>query len=118
MTKRKSEGDDRFEVASAKELRDKYGLVAENRPHFRLDRNRVPPALWSLIQDAELVGISDDLIREDVWRRLTEARRQAISRRVRSLARELDDWLAGPESYSRNPSPEYIAFSTLRITAD
>jgi hypothetical protein len=74
--------------------------------------------LWALIPDAELVGISDDLIRDAVWAQLPLVRRDEISARVKALAAELDAWLGGPEALSPHPTDEYVAFSALRIVAD
>jgi hypothetical protein len=109
---------DYFEVGSTKALRQKYGLNAKNRPTVRLDKARIPQVLWPLIPDAELLGIADDLIRDDVWQHLPKNRRDKITARVNSFDAELDDWLGGREAQSSRPSPEYVAFSALRMTTD
>jgi hypothetical protein len=115
---RKNEKNKRgVEVAPAGELRKKYGLVAANRPRVNLDKRRVPETLWPLIPDAELVGVSDDLIREDVWNNMPEEQRRDVTARVHAAAEELEKWLGGPEAESETPSPEYVAFSALRLTA-
>jgi hypothetical protein len=107
-----------FELATAGELKAKYGLTAENRPMINLDRRRVPEALRPLIPYAEVWGIADDLIRHDLVRktpRHVALRLKDIVERYDDL---LDEWLAGPEASSRKPTPEYVAFSAMRIAAD
>ena len=60
-----------FEVASGKELREKYGLTAENRPTIHLDPSRVPAQFRQWIPLAERWGIGDDLIRDDCVQKAT-----------------------------------------------
>lgn len=96
MTSGDKKDDEVFSVTSGRELREAYELTAANRPEVRLSQDRVPEALWALIGDAELVGISDDLIRDAVWAQLPLARRDEISARVKAVAAELDAWLGGP----------------------
>lgn len=115
MAKQKN---NRFEVGLAGDLRKKYGLTAKNRPEIRLDKARIPKALWPLIPAAELLGISDDLIRDDVWLHLPKKRRVEITARVEFFDDELDNWLGGREAQSSRPSAEYVAFSALRMTTD
>lgn len=108
----------RFEVLPAGEMRAKYGLTAENRPTIRLDPAAVPPALRHLIPLAEQFGVSDDLIREDIVAKTPAAELAAMRRAVAAHADAFDDWLAGPEADGPRFSPEYIAFSCLRMAAD
>ncbi|MEO2090216.1 MAG: hypothetical protein ABGY75_12045 [Gemmataceae bacterium] len=106
-----------FEVMPAGEMRAKYGLTAENRPYFTLDPANVPPAFRSLIPLAEQFGVSDDLIRHDIVNKTTPEELSAMREAVLPLDAAFDEWLAGPESYSRSPSAEYIAFTCLRLAA-
>lgn len=116
---KKMESDNnKFEVCSAREMRAKYGLVADNQPLLELNRSKVPKQLWSLIPYAETWGIADDLIREDF---VSKAPKEAINELKKVLiqySKELDDWLAGPEATVNPPSIEYIAFSAMRMAID
>lgn len=107
-----------FELNSVRALRDKYGLVAENRPTVVLNSDSVPPALRHLIPYAELWGISDDLIRDDLVRRAPKAALDELRQVVRENEDLLDDWLAGSEAAGPRYSPEYTAFSAMRMAAD
>ena len=110
--------ESRFEVLPAGEMRTKYGLTAENRPTIRLNPTAVPAALQSLIPLAEQFGVGDDLIREDIVAKTSAAELAAMRAAVESEADAFDDWLAGPEAAGPEFSPEYIAFSCLRMAAD
>ena len=110
------EGD--FEVLPAGEMRAKYGLTAENRPTITLDPSAVPPALRHLIPLAEQFGVSDDLIREDIVAKTPAAELALMRAAVEAQPDAFDDWLAGPEADGPGFSPEYIAFSCLRMAAD
>jgi hypothetical protein len=105
------------EVLPAGKLRAKYGLTAENRPVIILNPANVPPELRPLIPLAELFGIGDDLIREDVVARTPASEVEAIRRAVLALDDAFDAWLAGPEANGSEFSDEYLAFSNLRMAA-
>jgi hypothetical protein len=108
----------RFEVLSAGEMRAKYGLTAENRPIIKLDPFAVPQDLRHLIPLAERFGVSDDLIRADIVAKAPVAELAAMRAAVASLDDAFDEWLAGPAARGPAFSPEYIAFSCLRMAAD
>ncbi len=108
----------KFEVASAREMRAKHGLTAENRPALRLDPNAVPPALRHLISLAEQFGVSDDLIRADIVAKTSAAKVAAMQAAVAASDDAFDDWLAGATAKGPTFSPEYLAFSCLRMAAD
>jgi hypothetical protein len=105
----------KFEVATAGELRARYGLTAENRPAIKLDPGRVPEPLRTLIPLAEQFGIADDLIREDVFAKAPKRELAALRRAVEKYGDQLDTWLAGPEAAGPKFSDEYIAFSAMRM---
>ncbi len=109
---------EKFEIMTAAEMRAKYGLTAENRPTIRLDPANVPVALRHLIPLAEFFGISDDLIRLDVVDKTPPDEVERMRREVEPHDAAFDEWLAGPEADSRTPSPEYLAFTCLRMAAD
>src|SRR5438067_9512072 len=99
-------------------MRRKYGLTATNRPMLVLDPARVPTCLRPLIPLAEVFGVSDDLIRADIVARAPASEVQAMRAAVEAYATGFDEWLAGPEASGPNFSPEYIAFTCLRMAAD
>jgi hypothetical protein len=107
-----------FEVLPAGEMRAKHGLTAENRPTVRLDPSAVPPALRPLIPLAEWFGVGDDLIRADIVTNSPAADLVAMRAAVEAQADAFDDWLAGPAARGPAFSPEYLAFSCLRMAAD
>jgi hypothetical protein len=108
----------RFEVASGRVFREKYVLSAENRPTIRLDPLRVPEKFRPWILLAERWGIGDDLNRESCVQ-------QASSEELLELLTfgdiyddVLTEWLAGPESKSKKPTEEYVAFTCLGMAWD
>lgn len=109
--------DPYFEVASGRELRQKYGLTAENRPTIRLDSSRVPEALRRWIPLAERWGVGDDLIREDCVEKATLEELDELLAWTPDDA-VLEAWLAGPESESARVSEEYVAFTCLVMAYD
>lgn len=110
--------DPDFELSTAADLRARYGLTAENRPQIRLDPQRVPPTLRQLIPWAELWGVADDLIREDMIRRMPKDSLVELNEILDRFADDLDAWLAGPEADEAAPSDEYVAFSAMRMAGD
>lgn len=107
-----------FEVLPAEEMRNRYGLFAENRPTVSLNPVNVPTALQSLIPFAEYFGVSDDLIRSDVLRKAPPEKLQEMREAVHRHEMDLEAWLAGPAAEGPNYSAEYIAFSALVMAAD
>ena len=106
-----------FEILPAGVMKAKYGLTAENRPIIQLDPAAVPATLRHLIPLAEQFGVSDDLTRQDVVNK-TPPDVVANMRRVVLANDDLfDEWLAGPVAH-QDPTPEYIAFTCLRMAAD
>jgi len=111
--------NNRNELLSVEEMRKKYGLVAENRQYIKLDKEKVPVALRHLIPYAELWGVSDDLIRQDMINKAPIEAVEELIGIVKDHADLLDEWLAGPESENlNNLSDEYLAFSAMRMAAD
>ena len=107
-----------FELLSVEDMRRKYGLVAANRPEIRLDPQNVPAGLRVLIPYAELWGVGDDLIRDDMVRGAPQAALDELRSVVAFHDDLLDAWLAGPEAQSPAPSLEYLTFSAMRMAAD
>jgi hypothetical protein len=107
-----------WEVLPAGEMRRKYGLYAENRPVIVLDPARVPEPLRGLIPLAEKFGIGDDLMREDFFAKTPKDELRNLVQALGKHNRELDVWLAGPESSGPDYSAEYLAFSSMRMGVD
>ena len=110
--------DGNYEVMPAREMRAKYCLTAENRPTITLNPSAVPSALRPLIPFAEHFGVGDDLIRMDIVDKTPETELTAMRAVVEANSDSFDEWLAGPEADGPDFSPEYIAFSCLRMAAD
>jgi hypothetical protein len=64
------------------------------------------------------VGVGDDLIRDDMVRDAPDEAIEELKRVVQANDDLLDEWLAGPDADSANPSEEYLAFSAMRMAAD
>lgn len=107
-----------FVVLSVAEMRKKYYWPDEMPPIVSLSPNNVPEGLRCLIPLAERWGISDDILRSDARHKASSAEIEYLKAVVRRFDDELDDWLAGPEARSPNPTPEYLAFSNMRMAAD
>lgn len=107
-----------FEIASGKELREKYGLTGENRPTIHLDSSLVPAPFRQWIPLAERWGIADDLIREDcVYKAAPDELRELLAF-ADAYEDVLTEWLAGPAAGSPPFSDEYVAFSCLGMACD
>lgn len=72
-----------------------------------------------LLPMAEKWGIGDDYEREAA---VANASRQELETLVHCVDGVNDDdlygWLAGPESYNPNPTPEYLAITCLTMAID
>lgn len=85
-----------------------------------LNREDVPPALWQLIPLAEVWGIGDDRDRD---RKVQLAEDSALEALVAfldcdDLMANLNEWLAGEESYAEPMSEAYAAFTSLIMAAE
>jgi hypothetical protein len=83
-----------------------------------LDAGRVPQPLVPLLPLAEKWGSGDDLERSSRVERASNEQLLELLEAVNRCQNELFDWLAGPESYSADPTKEYIAFSDLAAAFD
>ena len=107
-----------FEIASGRELREKYGLTAANRPTIRLNPANVPEQFRQWIPLAERWGIGDDLIRDDCIRIASPTDLEELLAFGDAYDAVLTEWLAGAESHNSNPSEEYVAFTCLGMAYD
>ena len=117
MSKSESGAQNSYRLTTVGELR-RAGFTADSRPTIILDPSRVPVSLRPLIPLAEKWGISDDVIRDDVFRFASASDLQHLTDTLRQHEAALDEWLAGPEASSTLPSPEYVAFSAMRMGVD
>lgn len=104
-----------YEVGSSSAMAQRHGLTVENRPSIKLNPEAVPERLRSLIPDAELLGVADDVIRERVIQTLSTESLALVAARVRSVEAELTDWLADLSRRGDVHSPEFVAFSCLTL---
>jgi hypothetical protein len=94
-------------------------------PGLSYRRPRRPPFLRALLENlrhlipyAELWGVNDDLIRDDMVRSAPREALEDLKRLVERHDDLLDEWLAGPEADVASPSTEYLAFTAMRMAAD
>jgi hypothetical protein len=84
-----------------------------------LNKNSLPSALIPLIPMAERWGIGDDSKRDAM---IESASPEDLETLVHCIDSVTDDqlfsWLSGAESFNKNPSNEYIAFTCLTIAID
>ena len=84
-----------------------------------LNPANVPKALAPLLPMAEKWGIGDDFEREDTISRASRQELEMLIHCIDSISDEdLYGWLAGPESFSRKPSEEYLAVTCLTMAID
>lgn len=85
----------------------------------KLKPENLPASLIDLIPIAERWGISDDGIREDAVRNASNAELELLVQSIDGIKDEdLYGWLGGPESYSENPTEEYVAVTCLTMAID
>ena len=80
-------------IAPAGELKEMYGLTAENRPVIELDPSRVPEDLRDLIPMAEVWGIGDDVIRSDFEEKASEEEKRRFTEALRGRTTRITAWL-------------------------
>lgn len=107
-----------FDVLSVGELREKYYKVDEQPPLIKINSEKVPDPLHCLIPLAERWGISDDMLRLDALQKASTDDVKALRDAVQAFDDSLDEWLAGPEATGDTFSPEYLAFTHMRMASD
>ncbi len=85
---------------------------------MKLRLESVPVPLRPLIHYAEFWGASDDGLREAMVEAAPEEVKVNLVAVVSEFDDEFDEWLAGPDADAPTPTPEYIAFSAMRMAAD
>ena len=81
------------EILPSKQMQEKYGLYAENRPDIKIDPMQVPENLRDLIPMAEKWGVSDDIIRSDIEEKASDAEREAFRAKLKGRTKQVTDWL-------------------------
>lgn len=99
-------------------MRASYGSFVDRTAMLELDPSRVPEGLVPYIPYAALWGVAGDLEREQLVAHAPEEAKSDLLRTVQEIDDRLDEWLAGDEATSLTPSPEYVAFSAMRMAAD
>jgi len=99
------------------ELQRRYGSFFQ-RLTSPLDADGVPEVLRALLPYAELWGIGDDVARDELVRIAPSEARQDLLAILDDYDDDFDAWLAGPEADAASFSPEYLAFSNMRMAAD
>jgi hypothetical protein len=99
-------------------IRSEYGEFLSESPTVAFDSNDVPKNLHHLIPYASFWGLADDLNRERLVEKAPDHLKESLRKLIANNENALDEWLAGEEALSPDPSDAYIAFSALRMAAD
>jgi len=84
-----------------------------------MNPDKVPQSLRSYITLVDQWSVADDADREDLIHGASVEELRAMVVRVDEIDdAALDDWLAGPESFSDEPSEEYIKFTDFIAAYD
>jgi hypothetical protein len=106
------------DLLTAAQMKEAYGNFFEASAKILFLADHVPVNLRGLIAYAQFWGASDDSQRVNLVRQAPTLIRENLKTVVRMFDDELDEWLAGDEAMSENPSDAYIAFSSTRMAAD
>ncbi len=99
-------------------MNEKYGDFASASGNVVFDESDVPENLEGLIPYAKFWGLSDDWAREQLATKAPEHVKAELKLLIARYDDALDEWLAGDEAASANPSDAYVAFSAMRMCAD
>lgn len=92
--------------------------LEKNIPTTNIDFSDVPNSLKPLIPYVEIWGVVDDFEREEIIDRTSPVIKDNLKWVIGNFDNELDEWLAGPEAESSNPSDAYVSFSAFRMAVD
>jgi hypothetical protein len=109
---------EKFPLLDSEQLRAAWPERPDQASMASFNVDDVPENLRSLVPYAQCWGIEDSLEREKLMLLAPAGLSSHVVRALRSYQAELDDWLAGEESWSANPSDAYVAFSILCMTAE
>lgn len=106
-------------------MASRLDLIGSKFPEFwvvrwspRLDPGSVPYDIRSLVPLAEALGVNDEKTRDSLVEAMPRELKEIVVEVLLGLEDPLDEWLSGEESFSENPSDEYVAFSALRMLVD
>jgi hypothetical protein len=99
-------------------MKEQYGQFFTCGSMHTLDKAHIPQRLWQLIPYASFWGVADDWARESLVKKAPKAIQENLKAVVAAHDDFLDEWLAGDEAKSPQPSVEYVAFSAMRMAAD
>ncbi|MDP1562446.1 MAG: hypothetical protein Q8M16_13795 [Pirellulaceae bacterium] len=99
-------------------MNEKYGEFASASGNVAFNESDVPEKLVTLIPYAKFWGLADDWAREQLATKAPEHVKTELKQMIARYDDVLDEWLAGDEAASANPSDAYVAFSAMRMCAD
>ena len=106
----------RRDIASGSELQKHFGLYAENRQILTLDPAQVPANLRHMVALAEKWGIGDDIIRNDLIDKSSDAAKRELHDAMYAPFEEITEWL---NSFAGRPlPPEAEAFMYMQTALD
>jgi hypothetical protein len=80
---------------------------------------QVPAALVALLPTAETWGVADDFEREALVKNANVSQLLKLVHVIDNVSdNDLFGWLSGDESFSENPTPEYLAITNLTMAID
>lgn len=94
-----------------------YGAPYLRYPKLSLNRANIPKQFWPLIPYAEFWGVSDDDDRELLVNECPAVALRNLRNVVDAFDADLKEWLGGPEADAPKSTPEYVAFSAMRMAA-
>jgi hypothetical protein len=103
-------------IASSSAIQKQFGLHAENRPILHLDPVHVPADLRHLVPLAEKWGIGDDIIRNDLINKSSNAEKRELHDSLYAPFERITQFLA---SFAGRPlSAEAEAFMYMQTALD
>lgn len=109
---------DAMRALTQAQIDEALGPVRLAFPKALFDLGDVQAGLHQLAPYAAHWGASDDEVRETIVRSTPLSLKRNLKWMVTILDYALTEWLAGPESLSRDPTDAYVAYSAMRMAAD
>jgi hypothetical protein len=102
---------------STDEVRRRLGLTDKTAQEVDFDAKEVPEKLRDLVPLARVLGVGDDIIRDEIVAAANPQALRQVKQQVSSLDNELEAWLTSPEATRRGPTKAHVAFTNLRLIA-
>jgi hypothetical protein len=99
-------------------MKKAYGAFISRGAQLSLSSERIPAGLREIAHCASFWGIPGDTERDSLVASAPPEVLGNLKRVVEAYDDDLDDWLAGEEADRPGPSPEYVAYSNMRLAAD